>query len=78
MYDYPVKAAATLGALNNDPDHGVKFDSPNTIKKLVLVNLNTINGHVDVHVLNTMLLEAFWYKWLDNLKNFWLTVLRHQ
>ncbi len=80
LFDYPVKAVAALGALNNDPDHASRFDSgsSNEIAQIVVVNLNRNNGEVDAHVLNMLLLEAFWYKWLDNLKRFWLTVIKHE
>jgi hypothetical protein len=79
MYNFPVNAVACLGAFNNDLDYeGIDRLGGGDIKRLVIVSVCKATGGVSAHVVNLMLMESFWYKWVDNLSRFWMAVLKHK
>jgi hypothetical protein len=72
LFDFPIKCVAQMGALYYDPVNHKRLDG-REIKNLIIMSLNLkeADSEVNVHLINKQLTEAYWYKWLENLRRFW-------
>lgn len=77
LYDMPVQMAAYLGAYLNDPNL-TELRKNNQIKYGLLVCFEKETGCVDLHFINFLQAEYYWYKWLMFLKKFWVNVIRYK
>ncbi|RNA19963.1 mitochondrial genome maintenance exonuclease 1 [Brachionus plicatilis] len=77
LYDIPVQISAYIGAFLSDPRYE-ELRKSHRIKKGLLVNFNKQNGDVNIHLINFQLSEFFWYKWLNYLRDFWISIIKNR